>query len=197
MDVVTIRTADMTDLAAIDALLSRSYPRVLAHDYPPSVLVLALPLLSRAQPVLVTSGRYYVAETADGRVLGAGGWSRAAPGPGACPTSRDRSSPPTARHRAGDPRAKLRRCAGRGHSDNRLRFDADSRTVLRGDGIQTARRGERGAPARYRLSRNSDARPDMKKAGEIPGPSCFPFCSDHSRLPRNCSRNMNMLMKSR
>lgn len=72
---LNVRPTTMADLAAVDALLARSYPRLLKGAYPPSVLVTALPLISRAQPALLTSGSYYLAER-DGRVLGAGGWSR-------------------------------------------------------------------------------------------------------------------------
>ena len=36
----------------------------------------ASPLISRAQPALLTSGTYYLVETDGGRLLGAGGWSR-------------------------------------------------------------------------------------------------------------------------
>lgn len=80
---LTVRPATKDDLSAIDALLARSYPALLKRDYPPSVLVTALPLISRAQPALVTSGSYYVVEEAEsGEVLGAGGWTRAAPGGG-------------------------------------------------------------------------------------------------------------------
>ena len=73
-----IRTARPDDLAALDALLAASYPRQLREDYPPSVMVTALPLISRAQPRLLASGTYYVAEEND-RILGAGGWSLAIP----------------------------------------------------------------------------------------------------------------------
>ena len=72
-----IRPAGKKDLAAIDALLSRSYPALLKRDYPPSVLVTAIPLISRANPALVASGTYFVAD-AGGEILGAGGWT---PGP--------------------------------------------------------------------------------------------------------------------
>lgn len=75
-----LRLAMPADLSAVDALLSRSYPRLLAPDYPPSVLVLALPRIVRAQPALLASGTYFLAEDANGRVIGAGGWTRAAPG---------------------------------------------------------------------------------------------------------------------
>ena len=69
-----IRPTTRDDLSAVDALLSRSYPRLLKDAYPPSVLVTALPLISRAQPHLVASGTYY-AVVLDGRIVGAGGWS--------------------------------------------------------------------------------------------------------------------------
>lgn len=77
---VTIRRAGRGDIAAVDALLARAYPRLLKADYPASVLVTALPLISRAQPALLMSGTYNVAEDAAGRILGAGGWTAAFPG---------------------------------------------------------------------------------------------------------------------
>lgn len=70
-----IRPATPADLGAVDALLARSYPRLLAADYPPSVMVTAVPLLARANPGLLASGRYFLAEGCDGAVLAAGGWS--------------------------------------------------------------------------------------------------------------------------
>jgi GNAT superfamily N-acetyltransferase len=69
-----VRVAGPEDLAGVDALLARAYPRLLKADYPPSVLVTALPLISRAQPALLRSGTYYVAETEAG-IVGAGGWT--------------------------------------------------------------------------------------------------------------------------
>lgn len=81
-DLLTLRPATPADLAAVDALLAHSYPRLLAADYPPSVLVTALPLISRARPELLASGTYWVAVAAEGEVVGAGGWTRGAPGDG-------------------------------------------------------------------------------------------------------------------
>jgi GNAT superfamily N-acetyltransferase len=72
---LSVRTAARADLGAIDALLARSFPRLLKDDYPPSVRVLAVPRFSCVNPRLVASGRYYVAVTGEGRVIGAGGWS--------------------------------------------------------------------------------------------------------------------------
>jgi len=79
---LTVRVARTEDLAEVDALFARSYPRLLARDYPPSTLVLALPLLSRAQPELLRSGRYYIAQDGTGAIRGAGGWSFTEPGSG-------------------------------------------------------------------------------------------------------------------
>ena len=67
-----IRPAASADITSVDALLARSYPRLLKHDYAPSVLVLALPKISRAQPAIVTCGTYYLVEDLHGRLLGAG-----------------------------------------------------------------------------------------------------------------------------
>lgn len=79
LDILSLRRAVPADLAGIDRLLGRSYPRLLAPDYPPSVLVLAVPRFARAQPELLASGRYFVAEDQHGRILAAGGWSRRDP----------------------------------------------------------------------------------------------------------------------
>lgn len=69
-----IRPTTLADLAAVDALLARSYPKLLKEAYPPSVLVTALPLMSRAQPKLLKCGTYY-AVIRDGEIVGAGGWT--------------------------------------------------------------------------------------------------------------------------
>jgi GNAT superfamily N-acetyltransferase len=81
MDDLVLRHATRADLAEVDALLANSYPRLLANDYAPSILVTALPIIARARPELVASGRYFVAEDA-GRIVGAGGWSMGAPSDG-------------------------------------------------------------------------------------------------------------------
>lgn len=77
----SLRPATKQDIAAVDAVLARSYPRLLKGDYAPSMLVMALPMISRAQPELVTCGTYFVVEE-DGVLRGAGGWTPAAPGQG-------------------------------------------------------------------------------------------------------------------
>lgn len=69
-----IRPATATDRAAVDALLLRSYPVLLAADYAPHELAAALPLMTRARPELLECGTYYVVEEG-GAVIGAGGWT--------------------------------------------------------------------------------------------------------------------------
>ncbi len=79
-DQTTLRPARQEDIGALDHLFQRSYARLLAPDYPPSTLLTAVPVIGRAQPALVASGRFYVVEDDAGRLLGAGGWSLQAPG---------------------------------------------------------------------------------------------------------------------
>ncbi len=74
-----IRVATRADIAAVDALLARSYPVLLKPDYPPSVMVTALPRISRARPELVSCGSYFVALDASGTIVGAGGWTPGSP----------------------------------------------------------------------------------------------------------------------
>ncbi|NHB78274.1 GNAT family N-acetyltransferase [Rhodobacter calidifons] len=100
LDTLSLRRAVPADLAGIDRLLGRSYPRLLAPDYPPSTLVLAVPRFARAQPALLASGRYFVAEDPQGRILAAGGWSRRDPGGGALSETTGH-----VRHVATDPQA--------------------------------------------------------------------------------------------
>jgi GNAT superfamily N-acetyltransferase len=76
---LTLRAAVPSDLGGVDALLARSYPRLLAADYPPSVMVLALPIIARARPELLASGRYFVVADEAGRIVGAGGYSQDSP----------------------------------------------------------------------------------------------------------------------
>ncbi|MCL4187833.1 MAG: GNAT family N-acetyltransferase [Rhodobacteraceae bacterium] len=70
---LTVRPAGRADIAAVDALLALTYPVLLKADYPPSVMVTAVPLIARANPALVTSGHYFVVADGEGRVVGAGG----------------------------------------------------------------------------------------------------------------------------
>ena len=78
-ETLSVRTARPTDMSALDGLFARSYPILLKADYPASVMVTAIPLISRANPALLASGTYYVVEDSSGALIGAGGWTRAAP----------------------------------------------------------------------------------------------------------------------
>lgn len=78
--VVSIRTAGAQDIGALDKLLAQSYTSLLKHDYPPSVQVTAIPVIAKVNPILVTSGSYFVAETQEGKIVGGGGWSRSVRG---------------------------------------------------------------------------------------------------------------------
>ena len=70
-----VRPSDAGDLAQVDELLARAFPILLKPDYPASILVTAIPRLARANPSLLASGSYYVAETRNGSIVGCGGWS--------------------------------------------------------------------------------------------------------------------------
>lgn len=79
---VTVRPTTPSDLSEIDALLGRAYPVLLRPYYPASVLVTAIPLISKAQPNLLASGTYFAVLDAKGRIVGAGGWTASQPGTG-------------------------------------------------------------------------------------------------------------------
>jgi N-acetylglutamate synthase-like GNAT family acetyltransferase len=69
----------MDDAPGVSALLEASYTKQLAVGYSPEVLARALPLMTKANPRLLKSGTYYVAQ-ADTQLVGCGGWSKEAPG---------------------------------------------------------------------------------------------------------------------
>jgi GNAT superfamily N-acetyltransferase len=78
----TLRAAVPADAEAVTALLEASYPTLLTEAYEAAVLAATLPLMTKANPTLLASGTYYVAEV-DGRSLaGCGGWTPAKPGSG-------------------------------------------------------------------------------------------------------------------
>ncbi|MBM9595321.1 GNAT family N-acetyltransferase [Roseitranquillus sediminis] len=75
---LTVRVARPNDLQTLDTMFARSYPALLKNDYPPSIMVTAVPVIARANPRLLASGTYYVVQS-DGDIVGGGGWTRAAP----------------------------------------------------------------------------------------------------------------------
>lgn len=77
--IYSIRPATIHDADRVTALLQLSYPVLLERDYPSELLRRALPRISVARPELLRAGTYYVAETPQGQLVAAGGWSWASP----------------------------------------------------------------------------------------------------------------------
>lgn len=76
----TVRVATPSDAAGVSAALAASYGKLLTSHYSAEQLDRALPLMSAANPVLLRSGRYYVAETSAHQIIACGGWSLERPG---------------------------------------------------------------------------------------------------------------------
>lgn len=77
-----MRIATPADVGVVSELLKTSYEELLAGHYDAALLACALPLMTRANPALLNSGRYYVAHSDDNRIIGCGGWSPDRPGSG-------------------------------------------------------------------------------------------------------------------
>lgn len=77
-----IRTATVADADAVSTLLQTSYSKLLATSYNSDILLSALPVMIKANPALLASGTYYVAETEPNVLVGCGGWTPAKPGGG-------------------------------------------------------------------------------------------------------------------
>jgi N-acetylglutamate synthase-like GNAT family acetyltransferase len=76
----SVRKSNSSDLSAVTELLQASYPALMKAAYDPGILGPALTVMTRANPALVSSGTYYVAETENGTLVGCGGWTRERPG---------------------------------------------------------------------------------------------------------------------
>ena len=79
---ITIRVAVPEDEPEVTALFRDCYPVLMAEAYRPQVLEAALPLMARANPALLASGRFYLAHESGGAAIGCGGWSFERPGTG-------------------------------------------------------------------------------------------------------------------
>lgn len=90
-----IRVASTQDAAAVSKVLFASFSTLYRGWYRDDVLERALPAMTRANPALLASGRYFVGE-ADGRIVACGGWSVASPTSG-------QGGAPHLRHFATDP----------------------------------------------------------------------------------------------
>jgi GNAT superfamily N-acetyltransferase len=71
---LALRVARPEDADAVSEALRASYGALYRGWYRDDVLALALPAMTRANPRLLASGRYFVVE-AGGRVISCGGWS--------------------------------------------------------------------------------------------------------------------------
>lgn len=78
----TLRIATPADAAAVQDLLQASYPELMSASYDAAILADALPRFTRANPSLLSSGTYYLAESESEGVVGCGGWTRERPGTG-------------------------------------------------------------------------------------------------------------------
>src|SRR5262245_48821948 len=76
-----VRAVSPEDAEAVSALLQASYPSLMAFGYEPILFARALPLLTKANPALLSSGTWYLVEAldADEKLVGCGGWARQRP----------------------------------------------------------------------------------------------------------------------
>ncbi|HYJ83304.1 MAG TPA: GNAT family N-acetyltransferase [Allosphingosinicella sp.] len=75
-----LRVATLEDADSVAAVLGPSYTRLMPAAYPADLLDPVLPSITRANPALLTSGRYYLVELETGEPAGCGGWSAHPPG---------------------------------------------------------------------------------------------------------------------
>jgi N-acetylglutamate synthase-like GNAT family acetyltransferase len=76
---LTLRVAGSSDAAAVAAVLAASYGTLYRGWYRDDVLDRALPAMTRANPLLLASGRYFLVEDS-GAAISCGGWSFEKPG---------------------------------------------------------------------------------------------------------------------
>jgi hypothetical protein len=69
-----VRIASPQDAEAVSALLAASYPLLMAFGYDPILFARALPVLTKANPALLSTRTWYVVEAlgADDRLVGCG-----------------------------------------------------------------------------------------------------------------------------
>jgi len=75
-----LRVATLEDADAVASVLGPSYTQLMVTAYPPDLLARTLPSITRANPALLSSGRYYLVEAETGEPAGCGGWSPDPPG---------------------------------------------------------------------------------------------------------------------
>lgn len=78
---IKVRPTTRADAGRIRQVLLDAFPIQLRNAYPQAVLARALPLMTRPNPKLLSSGTYYLAEIR-GETVGCGGWTHGEPGSG-------------------------------------------------------------------------------------------------------------------
>ena len=81
-DAITVEVATPADSRQVSAVLRASYRDLMAPAYGSEEFQAVLPVLSKANPELLGSGRYFVARHSEGQLVGVGGWSHERPGSG-------------------------------------------------------------------------------------------------------------------
>lgn len=82
VDNISVRPTTDRDGPLVGALLSASYPDLMSQGYEGAILEALLPTITQANPALLSSGTYYLAESGDGSGAGCGGWTLERPGSG-------------------------------------------------------------------------------------------------------------------
>ena len=78
----TVKTSRPTDAEAISDLLKASYATLMPAAYGKDLLSRALPIMTKANPTLLASGKFFIAESNNGQLVGCGGRSHERPGTG-------------------------------------------------------------------------------------------------------------------
>ena len=81
MTEIVVRVATSDDLDLLSGLIAASYATLDDGSYDRGNLAAAMPAISKANPKLLASGTYFVAEI-DGEPAGCGGWTFDKPGSG-------------------------------------------------------------------------------------------------------------------
>ncbi len=79
---LSLRVTTIGDEPVVADIVHRSYSELMADAYDPDVWQAALAAITRPNPALLTSGRYFIVSD-NGQPAGCGGWSENTPGSGA------------------------------------------------------------------------------------------------------------------
>lgn len=74
-----IRPTSLEDENVINELLVHCFPTLMKGAYNIDILNLAIPIISKARPELLSSGTFFMANTDSGEVIGCGGWTKYSP----------------------------------------------------------------------------------------------------------------------